>query len=53
VLEILKFKRLDTMRLRRVGATEAEIDEDVQRRLETGEFEQVRRETEEFDAVRE
>ena len=32
---------------------EAEIDEDVQRRLETGEFEQVRRETEEFDAVRE
>ena len=53
VLEILKFKRLDAMRLRRVGATEAEIDEDVQRRLETGEFEQVRRETEEFDAVRE
>ncbi|MGZ6674480.1 MAG: undecaprenyl/decaprenyl-phosphate alpha-N-acetylglucosaminyl 1-phosphate transferase, partial [Solirubrobacteraceae bacterium] len=53
VLEILKFKRLDAMRLRRVGATEAEIDEDVKRRLETGEFEQVRRETEEFDAVRE
>ena len=53
VLEILKFKRLDAMRLRRMGATEAEIDEDVQRRLETGEFEQVRRETEEFDAVRE
>ena len=53
VLEILKFKRLDAMRLRRIGATEAEIDEDVQRRLETGEFEQVRRETEEFDAVRE
>ena len=53
VLEILKFKRLDTVRLRRMGATEAEIDEDVQRRLETGEFEQVRRETEEFDAVRE
>jgi UDP-GlcNAc:undecaprenyl-phosphate/decaprenyl-phosphate GlcNAc-1-phosphate transferase len=53
VLEILKFKRLDAMRLRRVGATEAEIDEDVERRLETGEFEQVRRETEEFDAVRE
>jgi UDP-GlcNAc:undecaprenyl-phosphate GlcNAc-1-phosphate transferase len=53
VLEILKFKRLDTIRLRRVGATEAEIDEDVERRLETGEFEQVRRETEEFDAVRE
>ena len=53
VLEILKFKRLDAMRLRRMGATEAEIDEDVQRRLETGEFEQVRRATEEFDAVRE
>jgi UDP-GlcNAc:undecaprenyl-phosphate/decaprenyl-phosphate GlcNAc-1-phosphate transferase len=53
VLEILKFKRLDAMRLRRMGASEAEIDEDVQRRLETGEFEQVRRETEEFDAVRE
>jgi UDP-GlcNAc:undecaprenyl-phosphate/decaprenyl-phosphate GlcNAc-1-phosphate transferase len=53
VLEILKFKRLDTIRLRRVGATDAEIEEDVKRRLETGEFEQVRRETEEFDAVRE
>jgi UDP-GlcNAc:undecaprenyl-phosphate GlcNAc-1-phosphate transferase len=52
VLEILKFKRLDTIRLRRMGATEAEIDEDVERRLETGEFAQVRRETEEFDAVR-
>ncbi len=53
VLEILKFKRLDTIRMRRVGATDAEIEEDVKRRLETGEFEQVRRETEEFDAVRE
>jgi UDP-GlcNAc:undecaprenyl-phosphate GlcNAc-1-phosphate transferase len=53
VLEILKFKRLDTIRMRRVGASDAEIDEDVSRRLETGEFEQVRRETEEFDAVRE
>jgi UDP-GlcNAc:undecaprenyl-phosphate/decaprenyl-phosphate GlcNAc-1-phosphate transferase len=53
VLEILKFKRLDTIRLRRAGATEDEIDEDVARRLETGEFEQVRRETEEFDAIRE
>jgi UDP-GlcNAc:undecaprenyl-phosphate/decaprenyl-phosphate GlcNAc-1-phosphate transferase len=53
VLEILKFKRLDTIRLRRTGATEAEIDRDVERRLETGEFEQVRRETEEFDAIRE
>jgi len=53
VLEILKFKRLDTIRLRRTGASEDEIDEDVSRRLETGEFEQVRRETEEFDAIRE
>jgi UDP-GlcNAc:undecaprenyl-phosphate GlcNAc-1-phosphate transferase len=53
VLEILKFKRLDTIRLRRMGATDAEIDADVTRRLETGEFEQVRRETEEFDSVRE
>jgi UDP-GlcNAc:undecaprenyl-phosphate GlcNAc-1-phosphate transferase len=52
VLEILKFKRLDTIRLRRAGATEAEIDADVEHRLETGEFEQVRRETEEFDAIR-
>ena len=41
------------MRLRRTGATDAEIDEDVERRLETGEFAQVRRETQEFDAVRE
>jgi UDP-GlcNAc:undecaprenyl-phosphate/decaprenyl-phosphate GlcNAc-1-phosphate transferase len=53
VLEILKFKRLDTIRLRRTGATDDEIDEDVERRLETGEFAQVRRETQEFDAVRE
>jgi UDP-GlcNAc:undecaprenyl-phosphate GlcNAc-1-phosphate transferase len=53
VLEILKFKRLDTIRLRRMGASDDEIDEDVERRLETGEFAQVRRETEEFDAVRE
>src|SRR5215475_1868615 len=53
VLEILKFKRLDTIRLRRTGASDDEIDQDVERRLETGEFEQVRRETEEFDAIRE
>ena len=53
MLEILKFKRLDTIRLRRAGASDDEIDEDVARRLETGEFEQVRRETEEFDAIRE
>ena len=54
VLEILKFKRLDTIRLRRVKptATEDEIDEDVVARLETGEFEAVRRETEEFERLK-
>lgn len=53
VLEILKFRRLDAIRLRRLrpDATEAEIDADVEERLETGEFEAVRRETEEFPAV--
>src|SRR5512132_133876 len=30
VLEILKFKRLDTIRLRRGGASDAEIDEDAE-----------------------
>ena len=54
VLEILKFKRLDAALLRRVrpGATEAEIDADVAQRLETGEFDAVRRETEEFERLR-
>ncbi len=54
VLEILKFKRLDTIRLRRIrpDASEREIDEDVAARLETGEFEAVRGETEEFERVR-
>jgi UDP-GlcNAc:undecaprenyl-phosphate/decaprenyl-phosphate GlcNAc-1-phosphate transferase len=53
VLEILKFRHLDAIRLRRVrpDATEQEIDEDVGQRLETGEFEAVRRETEDFPAV--
>ncbi len=53
VLEILKFKRLDSIRLRRVrpAATEAEIDEDVAAHLETGEFDAVRRETEEFERL--
>jgi UDP-GlcNAc:undecaprenyl-phosphate/decaprenyl-phosphate GlcNAc-1-phosphate transferase len=43
VLEILKFKRLDAVRLRlvRPGATDAEIQADVEERLETGEFEAV------------
>jgi len=53
VLEILKFKRLDAIRLRRVkpDASEAEIDSDVAQRLETGEFDAVRRETEEFERL--
>jgi UDP-GlcNAc:undecaprenyl-phosphate GlcNAc-1-phosphate transferase len=53
VLEILKFKRLDTIRLRRVrpDASEAEIDSDVAQRLGTGEFDAVRRETEEFERL--
>src|SRR5919198_172253 len=40
VLEILKFKRLDMMRVRRLrpDASEAEIEADVHERLETGEF---------------
>jgi UDP-GlcNAc:undecaprenyl-phosphate/decaprenyl-phosphate GlcNAc-1-phosphate transferase len=43
VLEILKLRRLDAMRVRRTRphATDAEIDADVARRLETGEFEAV------------
>jgi UDP-GlcNAc:undecaprenyl-phosphate GlcNAc-1-phosphate transferase len=53
VLEILKFKRLDARRLRRIqpAATEEEIDRDVAARLETGEFDAVRRETEEFERL--
>ena len=53
VLEILKFRRLDTIRLRRVrpDTTDAEIDADVEEHLETGEFESVRRETEDFPSV--
>jgi UDP-GlcNAc:undecaprenyl-phosphate/decaprenyl-phosphate GlcNAc-1-phosphate transferase len=40
VLEILKFRRLNAMRLRlaRPETTDDEIDADVERRLETGEF---------------
>ncbi|HEV3048509.1 MAG TPA: MraY family glycosyltransferase [Solirubrobacteraceae bacterium] len=43
VLEILKFRRLDTIRLRRLrpGASPAEIEMDVVQHLETGEFEAV------------
>jgi UDP-GlcNAc:undecaprenyl-phosphate GlcNAc-1-phosphate transferase len=43
VLEILKFRRLDTIRLRRLrpDASEAEIASDVAKDLETGEIEAV------------
>jgi UDP-GlcNAc:undecaprenyl-phosphate GlcNAc-1-phosphate transferase len=53
VLEIFKFRRLDATRLRRMRpeTTEAEIDADVEEHLHTGEFESVRRETEDFPAV--
>jgi UDP-GlcNAc:undecaprenyl-phosphate GlcNAc-1-phosphate transferase len=50
VLEILKFRRLDSMRLRilRPEASPAEIERDVVKDFETGEFKAV---TEEFKAV--
>jgi UDP-GlcNAc:undecaprenyl-phosphate GlcNAc-1-phosphate transferase len=50
VLEILKFRRLDTMRLRllRPEASPAEIELDIVKDFETGEFKAV---TEEFQAV--
>ena len=53
VLEILKFKHLDALLLRRVRptVTEDEIDADVAARMETGEFDAVRRETEEFERL--
>lgn len=53
VLEILKFKRLNTIRLRRMRpeVSELEIDSDVAARMETGEFDAVRRETEEFERL--
>jgi UDP-GlcNAc:undecaprenyl-phosphate/decaprenyl-phosphate GlcNAc-1-phosphate transferase len=43
VLEILKFRRLDAIRLRRLrpGVSPAEIDLDVVKHLETGEFDAV------------
>jgi len=43
VLEILKFRRLDSMRLRRLRpeASPAEIELDVTKNLETGEFDAV------------
>jgi UDP-GlcNAc:undecaprenyl-phosphate GlcNAc-1-phosphate transferase len=50
VLEILKFRRMDAMRLRmlRPEASQAEIERDVAKDFETGEFKAV---TEEFQAV--
>jgi UDP-GlcNAc:undecaprenyl-phosphate GlcNAc-1-phosphate transferase len=53
ILEILKFRRLNALRFRRLrpDAGQSDIDSDSAERLETGEFEQVRRETEEFQAV--
>jgi UDP-GlcNAc:undecaprenyl-phosphate/decaprenyl-phosphate GlcNAc-1-phosphate transferase len=41
VLEILKLRRLSAVRIRRVRpeATEDEVDDDVERQMETGEFE--------------
>jgi UDP-GlcNAc:undecaprenyl-phosphate GlcNAc-1-phosphate transferase len=45
VLEILKLRRLSAIRIRRVRpeAHEAEVDADVERQMETGEFEAVNR----------
>jgi UDP-GlcNAc:undecaprenyl-phosphate/decaprenyl-phosphate GlcNAc-1-phosphate transferase len=50
VLEILKFRRLDAVRLRRLRpeASSAEIERDIAKDFETGEFKAV---TEEFQAV--
>jgi UDP-GlcNAc:undecaprenyl-phosphate GlcNAc-1-phosphate transferase len=54
VLEIFKFKGLRTIELRRTDptATEHEIDDQVQRDLETGEFERVDGGAEDRDRVR-
>jgi UDP-GlcNAc:undecaprenyl-phosphate GlcNAc-1-phosphate transferase len=45
VLEILKLRRLSARRLRRARpqATESEVDDDVERQMETGEFEALGR----------
>ena len=45
VLEILKLRRLSAIRIRRLrpDAEETEVDEDVHRQMETGEFEAVER----------
>lgn len=53
VLEILKFRGLNAMRLRRLrpDADDHEIDADSRERMETGEFDAVRHATEEFGAL--
>jgi UDP-GlcNAc:undecaprenyl-phosphate GlcNAc-1-phosphate transferase len=45
VLEIVKLRRLSAIRIRRVRpeAAEAEVDADVERQMETGEFEAIKR----------
>ena len=45
VLELLKLRGLDASRIRRLrpNASEQEIDEDVARKMETGEFDQITR----------
>ena len=55
VLEILKFRRLDAIRLRRLrpDVSPAEIDMDVAKHLETGEFEAVSNTGEDEVRVRE
>ncbi len=54
VLEILKFKTLRTIQLRRVDpdTSEQEIVQAVKRDIETGEFEAVKGETDEFEEVK-
>lgn len=53
VLEILKFKRLNAMRLRRARPeiSDDEIVADVERAFETGEIDAIRRETTDFPAI--
>ena len=53
VLEILKFRRLDAIRVRRARpeASQEEVERDVARDFETGEFEAVACETGEFPRI--
>jgi UDP-GlcNAc:undecaprenyl-phosphate/decaprenyl-phosphate GlcNAc-1-phosphate transferase len=53
VLEILKFRRLDAIRVRRARpeASPEEVARDVARDFETGEFDAVARETGEFPRI--